>query len=87
MIGKQLTSIENADTHLGMIADNLPAYTSFASHGYFMSVIGFLFLGHATSRHHGAEAAIENRSSHRQDAEAPAGQCRHRRIPAIRHAA
>ena len=24
-----------------------------------MSVIGFLFLGHATSRHHGAEAAIE----------------------------
>ena len=42
-----------------MIADNLLAHTAFASHDYFMSVIGFLFSGHATSRHHGAEAAIE----------------------------
>ena len=42
-----------------MIPDNLPAHTAFASNDYFMSVIGFLFLGHATNRHHEAETAIE----------------------------
>ena len=59
MIGEHLTSIEKADTHLRMIADKLLAHTAFASHGYFMSVNGFLFLGHGTSPHHEAEAAIE----------------------------
>ena len=59
MIGEHLTSIENAETHLRMIADKLLAHTAFASHDYFMSVNGFLFLGHATSSHHEAEAAIE----------------------------
>ena len=59
MITEHLTSIENSDTHLRMIPDNLPAHTAFASNDYLLSVIGFLFLGHATSRHHDAEAAIE----------------------------
>ena len=59
MIDEHLTSIENADTHLRMIADKLLGHTAFASHDYFMSVNGFLFLDHATNRHHEAEAAIE----------------------------
>ena len=59
MITEHLTSIENYDTSLRMIPDNLPAHTAFASNDYFMSVIGFLFLGHATNRHHEAETAIE----------------------------
>ena len=59
MITEHLTSIENYDTPLRMIPDNLPAHTAFASNDYFMSVIGFLFLGHATNRHHEAETAIE----------------------------
>ena len=59
MIAERLTSIENSGTHLRMFPDNLPAHTAFASNDYFMSVIGFLFLGHVTSRHHEVEAAIE----------------------------
>ena len=59
MIGEHLTSIEDADAHIGKIADILPAHTSFASNDHFMPVIGFLFSGHGASRHHEAEAAIE----------------------------
>ena len=59
MIAEHLTGIENSKTPLRTIADNLPAHTAFASNDYSMSVIGFLFLGLTTSRHHEAEAAIE----------------------------
>ena len=59
MISEHPRSIENADIHLRMIADKLLAHTAFASHDCFMSVNGFLFLGHATNRRHEAEAAIE----------------------------
>ena len=59
MIAEHLTSNENSDTHLRTIADDLRAHTGLASNDYFMSVIGVLFLGHATSRHREWEAAIE----------------------------
>ena len=56
MIAEHLTGIENSNTPLRTIADNLPAHTPFASNDYSMSVIGFLFLGLTTSCDHEAEA-------------------------------
>ena len=65
-----------------MIADKLLAHTAFASHGYFMSVNGFLFLGHGTSPHHEAEAAIETIGEHLTSIEKAA---RSKRADLIRH--
>ena len=58
MIADHLTGIENSDADLRKIADELRAHTGLASNDYFMPLIGFLFLGHATSRSHEVEAAI-----------------------------
>ena len=59
MIGEHLTSIEHADTHLRDDRGQSARLYRVPSDGYFMSVIGFLFLGHATNRRHEAETAIE----------------------------
>ena len=59
MIADQLTGIEESDSHLWKIADDLRANSGLASNRYSMPVMRLLFLCHAANRYYETEAAIE----------------------------
>ena len=59
MIADHLTGIEQFETDLWKVADNLRANSNLASNEYFMPILGLIFLRHATNRYYEAMAAIE----------------------------
>jgi type I restriction enzyme M protein len=59
MIADHLIGIEKFEAHLWKMADSLRANSNLASNEYFLPIMGLIFLRHATSRFHEAQAAIE----------------------------
>ena len=59
MIADHLTGIEQFEANLWKVADNLRANSNLASNEYFMPILGFIFLRHATNRYYEAMTAIE----------------------------
>jgi type I restriction enzyme M protein len=59
MIADHLTNLEEFESNLWTIADDLRANSNLASNEYFLPILGLLFLRHATNRYHEALAAIE----------------------------
>ena len=60
MIADDLTGIEQFEADLWKVADNLRANSNLASNEYFMSILGVIFLRHATNRYYEAMAAIQD---------------------------
>lgn len=58
MIADHMTGIEQFDSDLWKIADDLRANSGLASNEYFMPIMGLLFLRQATNRYYEALAAI-----------------------------
>ena len=58
MIADHLIGIEKFEAHLWKMADSLRANSNLASNEYFLPIMGLIFLRHATSRFHEAQAAI-----------------------------
>src|SRR5258708_17630256 len=59
MTADHFQGIEQFETDLWKIADNLRANSNLASNEYFMPIMGLIFLRHATNRFYEARAAIE----------------------------
>ena len=59
MIADHLVGIDNLETDLWKVADNLRANSNLASNEYFMPILGLIFLRHATNRFYAALEAIE----------------------------
>ena len=59
MIADHLTGIEQFETDLWKVADNLRANSNLASNEYFLPLLGLIFLRQATNRYYDAVAAIE----------------------------
>ena len=59
MIADHLTNLDQFDSDLWTIADDLRANSGLASNEYFMPIMGLLFLRHATNRYYEAKAAID----------------------------
>ena len=59
MIADHLIDIEELETDLWKVADNLRANSNLASNEYFMPILGLIFLRHATNRYYGALESIE----------------------------
>ena len=59
MSADHLIGIEQFETDLWKVADNLRANSNLASNEYFMPILGLIFLRHATNRYYDAIAAIE----------------------------
>lgn len=59
MIADHMQGIEQFESELWRIADNLRANSNLASNEYFMPILGLIFLRQATNRYHQALAAIE----------------------------
>ena len=59
MIANSLIGIEELETDLWKVADNLRANSNLASNEYFMPILGLIFLRHATNRYYAALEAIE----------------------------
>ena len=63
MIADHLTGIEQFETDLWKVADNLRANSNLASNEYFMPILGLIFLRHATNRYYEAMASLEEDSA------------------------
>ncbi len=59
MFADHLVGIEQFEADLWKVADNLRANSNLASNEYFMSILGLIFLRHATNRFYEAMATIE----------------------------
>ena len=59
MISDHFTNINEFESGLWKIADNLRANSNLASNEYFMPILGLIFLRHATNRYYAALASIE----------------------------
>lgn len=59
MIADHMQGIEQFESELWRSADNLRANSNLASYGYFMPILGLIFLRQATNRYHQALAAIK----------------------------
>lgn len=59
MIADHMQGIEQFESELWRMADNLRANSNLASNEYFMPILGLIFLRQATNRYHQALAAIE----------------------------
>lgn len=59
MIADHMQGIEQFESELWRIADNLRANSNLASNEYFMPILGLIFLRQATNRYHQALAEIE----------------------------
>ena len=59
MVADHLTNIEQFESDLWKVADNLRANSNLASNEYFMPILGLIFLRQATNRYYAAQAAIE----------------------------
>ena len=59
MIADHMQGLEEFESDLWKIADNLRANSNLASNEYFMPIMGLIFLRHATNRLYEAQAAIE----------------------------
>ena len=59
MTADHLIGIEQFETDLWKVADNLRANSNLASNEYFMPILGLIFLRHATNRYYAAMSAIE----------------------------
>lgn len=59
MIADHFKDIEQFESGLWKIADNLRANSNLASNEYFMPIMGLIFLRHATNRFYEAKRAIE----------------------------
>ena len=59
MFADHLVDIEQFETGLWKVADNLRANSNLASNEYFMPILGLIFLRHATNRFYEVKAAIE----------------------------
>jgi type I restriction enzyme M protein len=57
MISDHLANLEQFDSDLWTMADELRANSGLASNEYFMPIMGLLFLRQATNRYHEARAA------------------------------
>ena len=63
MIADHLIGIEQFETDLWKVADNLRANSNLASNEYFMPILGLIFLRHATNRYYEAMALIKEDSA------------------------
>ena len=63
MIADHLTDIEQFETDLWKVADNLRANSNLASNEYFMPFLGLIFLRHATNRYYAAAAIEEDKAA------------------------
>ncbi len=63
MIADHLIGIEQFETDLWKVADNLRANSNLASNEYFMPILGLIFLRHATNRYYEAMASIKEDSA------------------------
>ena len=59
MIADPLKGIEQFETNLWKVADNLRANSNLASNEYFLPILGLIFLRHATNRYYEAKKEIE----------------------------
>src|ERR1700686_2766508 len=59
MKADHFANLEDFESNLWKIADNLRANSNLASNEYFLPILGLIFLRHATNRYYEARAAIE----------------------------
>ena len=71
MVADHLTNIEQFETDLWKVADNLRANSNLASNEYFMPILGLIFLRQATNRYYAALDAIKEDKAAREMPDRP----------------